>query len=296
MSKEAIYLKGAPSVTVAPAMSPNSSPDAIGWELLKESNDVKSLRRFIEQFPTSRRRSEVLARISMLESPRVTKVAPTILSPTETLINHWVLGVKIQDFDEDIAASLGVENVKGALVNEVTVGGLAAASGLKAQDLIMSVDSAAIANSREFARKIAEFAPNTVVELKVLRAGKEEAVKAKLRRIPSANDEVVKVEPENAKTPQLGSLGMAFLNALLGQKSASKGLLIAKVSNDSDAAIKGLKFGDIVFEINSQPVASAADIEAAVQKARDFGRPSVLMTVESPGQLRRVVSVKMVTK
>jgi serine protease Do len=70
---------------------------------------------------------------------------------------------------------------------------------------------------------------------------------------------------------------------------------ISDVDGDSDAATKGLKAGDVVLEINSQPVTAAADIEAAVKKAQDAGRPSVLLTVRS-GDQRRVVSIKMVSK
>ncbi len=210
-------------------------------------------------------------------------------------VSRGWLGVKIQDVDEDIAASLGVKDAKGALVNEVTANGPAAASGLKTQDLIQSVNTTVIANSRELARKIAEFAPNTTVDVKVLRAGKEETIKVKLGKFPGANDEVAKVDPAKPVTPELGSLGMAF-GALPGQKATIKeGVQIVEVGTESDAAVKGLKSGDVVLEINSQPVNSPVEIETAVKNAQDAGRPSVLMTVKS-GDQRRVVSVKMVTK
>jgi serine protease Do len=225
------------------------------------------------------------------------KVAAEVIEQLKTAgsVSRGWLGVKIQDVDEDIAASMGMKDAKGALVNEVTANGPAAASGLKTQDLIQSVDTTAIINSRELARKIAEYAPNTTVDVKVLRAGKEETIKVKLGRFPGASDEVAKVDPAKPVTPELGSLGMSF-GSLPGQKNAIKdGVQIAEVDNDSDAALKGLKTGDVVLEINSQPVTSAADIEAAVKKAQDAGRPSVLMTVKS-GEQRRVVPVKMVTK
>ncbi|MEQ1611580.1 MAG: PDZ domain-containing protein, partial [Hyphomicrobiaceae bacterium] len=161
--------------------------------------------------------------------------------------------------------------------------------------LIQSVNTTVIANSRELARKIAEFAPNTTVDVKVLRAGKEETIKVKLGKFPGANDEVAKVDPAKPVTPELGSLGMAF-GALPGQKATIKeGVQIVEVGTESDAAVKGLKSGDVVLEINSQPVNSPVEIETAVKNAQDAGRPSVLMTVKS-GDQRRVVSVKMVTK
>ncbi len=206
-------------------------------------------------------------------------------------VSRGWLGVKIQDVDEDIAASLGVKDAKGALVNEVTVGGPAAASGLKTQDLIQSVNGAAIGSSRELARKIAEFAPDTNVDVKVLRAGKEETIKVKLGKFPGSTEVAAKVEPTKPTAAEFGSLGLSF-----NQKAASTdGVAINDVDAESDASTKGLRAGDVVIEINSQAVATTADIEAAVKKAQDAGRPSVLITVKS-GDQRRVVSVKMVTK
>lgn len=206
-------------------------------------------------------------------------------------VSRGWLGVKIQDVDEDIAASLGVKDAKGALINEVTTPGPAAASGLKTQDLIQAVNGAAIGNSRELARKIAEFAPDTTVDVKLLRAGKEETIKVKLGKFPGSTEVAAKVEPTKPTAAEFGSLGLSF-NA----KGATKdGVPISDVDAESDASTKGLKSGDVVIEVNSQTVVTAADIEAAVKKAQDGGRPSVLITVKS-GDQRRVVSVKMVTK
>jgi serine protease Do len=212
------------------------------------------------------------------------------LKSSGSVSRGW-LGVKIQDVDEDIAASIGVKDAKGALVNEVTVGGPAAASGLKTQDLIQSVNGAPVANSRELARKIAEFAPDTNVDVKVLRAGKEETVKVKLGKFPGSTEVAAKVEPTTPTPAEFGPLGLSF-NA---KAAAKDGVTIGDVDPESDASTKGLRTGDVVVEVNSQTVATQADIEAAVKKAQDAGRPSVLITVKS-GDQRRVVSVKMVNK
>ncbi len=210
-------------------------------------------------------------------------------------VSRGWLGVKIQDVDDDIAATLGIKETKGALVNEVTANGPAAASGLRTQDLILSVGGAAIANSRELARKIAEYTPDTAVDVKVLRAGKEELIKVKLGKFPSSTDEVAKVEPVKPGKTELGSLGLAF-GPVAGAKAGSKeGVQITDVGSESDASTKGLKAGDVVLEINSQAVASAADVDAAVKKAEDAGRPGVLVTLKS-GDQKRVVSIKMATK
>ena len=100
-----------------------------------------------------------------------------------TVSRGW-LGVKIQNIDEDTASSLGLNEPKGALITEITPNGPSSGSGLKAQDAILQINGAKIADSRELARKIAEFAPNTNVDVKVWRNGKEETVKVKLGTLP----------------------------------------------------------------------------------------------------------------
>ena len=69
-------------------------------------------------------------------------------------VNRGWLGVKIQNIDEDTAASLGLTEPKGALVTEVTTPGPAAEAGLKNGDAILSVNGSAVADSRDLARQI----------------------------------------------------------------------------------------------------------------------------------------------
>src|SRR6185437_14028341 len=79
----------------------------------------------------------------------------TQLKAGGTVKRGW-LGVKIQNVDEDTAASLGLTDAHGALVSEVTPNGPAAAAGIKTQDAILQVNNDKIVDSRDLARKIAE--------------------------------------------------------------------------------------------------------------------------------------------
>jgi serine protease Do len=215
----------------------------------------------------------------------------TQLRSSGSVSRGW-LGVKIQTIDEDTAAGLGLSDAKGALINEVTSGGPAAAAGLKTQDAILSVNGEAIADSRDLARKIAEFSPNTSVDVRILRAGREQTVKVKLGQFPGSREEIARLEqgPSPADN-EVGSLGLAFAPSR-GGKAAGGGVTISEVDGSSDAATKGLKAGDVVLEVNSQPVASSEEVEAAVKKAKDMGRRAVLLSVKSADQ-QRVVAVQI---
>ncbi len=210
------------------------------------------------------------------------------LKSSGTVSRGW-LGVKIQNIDEDTAASLGLSEPKGALVSEVTPNGPAAASGIKTQDAILQVNGTKIADSRELARKIAEFAPNTTVDVQVWRGNAMQTVKVKLGLFPTSNEEVAKAEAPKAPT---GTKALEQLGMKLSTARGGEGVAISEVDAGSDAASKGLKAGDRILEVAGQPVTTADDVAAGVKKAAELGRRAVLLHVKS-GDQKRFVAVQM---
>ena len=213
-------------------------------------------------------------------------------------VNRGWLGVKIQNVDEDTAASLGLSTAKGALISEVTTAGPAAAAGLKAQDAILQVNADPIADSRDLARKIAEFAPDTMVDVKVWRNNAEQTVKVKLGLFPANQEALAKLGGGDGDKPdksslELSQLGLTLMPARSGNKDG--GVAIAEVDPSSDAAEKGLKPGDIILEVSGQQVAIPDDVVAGVKKAQDLKRSAVLLHVKSADQ-KRFVAVQLKEK
>ena len=211
------------------------------------------------------------------------------LRTNKTVSRGW-LGVKIESVDEDKAASLGLKEPRGALVNEITANGPAASSALKAGDVILSVNGAAIESSRDLARKIAELAPNTNVSLNVSRYGKTETVSVKLGTFPS--DQQIAGAPKAEPAP--GSTELAALGLTVTETKGPKaeGVLIKDVDGESDAATKGLKSGDLILEVQGKPVKNADDVSAGIKKAKDDGRKAVLLRVKQ-GETVRFVAVQL---
>ena len=208
-------------------------------------------------------------------------------------VSRGWLGVKIESIDDDKAAGLGLGETRGALVNEATAGGPAVAAGLKAGDAIVSVNGDKIRDSRELARKIAEFAPNTKVNVEVFRYGKTQNISVTLGSFPGSK-ELAKLEeePANPASTELSQLGISLAAAAGGRASGDDGVMISDVENGSDAAAKGLKNGDFILEIQGVPVANPGDVEAGVKKAKDLGRKAVLLRVKS-GEAVRFVAVQL---
>lgn len=219
-------------------------------------------------------------------------------------VSRGWLGVKIQNVDEDTAASIGLAAAHGALVSEVTPNGPAAKSGIKTQDAILQVNGEKIADSRDLARKIAELPPNSDVDVKVWRNNAEQSIKVKLGLFPknaeaamngdNNNDDNGKNDNDNdSKSVDLSQLGITLMPARAGKDA--QGVAIAEVDPTSDAAEKGLKPGDVILEVSGQAVSSPDDVISGVKKAQDLKRTAVLLHVKSADQ-KRLVAVQLTKK
>jgi serine protease Do len=213
------------------------------------------------------------------------------LKKSGTVSRGW-LGVKIQNVDEDTASAIGLADPKGALVSEVTPNGPAAGSGLKVQDAIIAVNADKIADSRDLARKIADYAPDTTVDVKVWRSNKEEIVKVRLGKFPGSADEIAKLEQgkpagelDNTELDQLGL-------TLAPSKGGAEGVAVMEVDPDSDAAEKGIKAGDVILEVGGSSVAGPSDVADGVKKASELGRKAVMLYIKSADQ-RRIVPIQL---
>jgi serine protease Do len=209
------------------------------------------------------------------------------------MVSRGWLGVKIQNVDEDTAASLGLNDAKGALVSEVTPDGPAAAAGLRTQDAILQVNGEAIADSRDLARKIAEYAPDTEVDVKVWRGSRETSIKVKLGLFPSNPEAAMKAKPEDKPATaslELSQLGITLMPART--PGAEGGVVIAEIDPSSDAAQKGLKAGDIILEVSGQAVKAPDDVVTGVKKAQELKRSAVLLHIKSADQ-KRFVAVQL---
>ena len=200
-------------------------------------------------------------------------------------VSRGWLGVHIQDVTEDIAASLGMAKTHGALVTKVTKGGPAAHDGVHVGDAIIAVNGDEVRDSRDLARKIASYAPGTTVRVGVVRDGARKTISVRLGTFP-APERLAALEQGKPASTEVEDLGLTLAPASEAGGDGKEGVVITEVDPTSEAAIKGLRPGDVILEVSSEPVSTPEDVARGVRKARERGRKAVLMRVRSGGQQR----------
>ena len=175
------------------------------------------------------------------------------------------LGVQVQPLTADLAKQFGMKTEKGILVVDVTEGGPADKGGLKRGDVIVGFDGKAVDNPFQLKNLVASTKPGKTIELKIVREGKTLVLPLTLTELSTEAASVPASEMNNS----LKGVTVQDLNAdilkQLGITREIQGVVILNVDEDS-RALGLLKRGDIIMEINRNPVHSAAEFQNAVSK------------------------------
>ena len=197
-------------------------------------------------------------------------------------VTRGYLGVGIQDVTRDLADSLGLKTAKGALVTQPTDDGPASKAGINSGDVIIDVDGKTINNALDLSRTIAGKSPDTAVQLKLWRNGKEETVNVTLGKLDEST-QVASAEPTPVEpaAPAQSSVGLTLV-----PNSNGDGLLVQEIDPESVAADKGFAVGDAILSVDNKPVASAKDFEDAIAGVKSSGRGTALIKAERDGNVR----------
>jgi len=208
------------------------------------------------------------------------------------------LGVRIQDVDESIAESLGLGKARGALVSGVDEKGPSAGAGFRPGDVIVTFDGKPVANAHELPKIVATSPVGKPVDVVLVREGKEMTKKVTLGRLEDNEAKLAKAAEEDEKPalplPVAHAQGLDLLPLDDGARvkfqikdSVKSGVVIGKVDPASAAAEQHLAPGDVIVEVNRQPVTAPEDVMAKTKALKDEGRKTALLLLANPqGQAR----------
>jgi serine protease Do len=202
------------------------------------------------------------------------------------------IGATVQPLTPELAEAMKLKGqLTGALVSEVTPKSPAEKAGIKTGDVITSVNGKKVSDARELRLMIGSMAPGTNVQLEVNREGQSKTFNIELTEMPAGvAGEGAEALPEESAQPEkatvFGGVAVADItddirNALNLSKDV-KGAVIAEIDAESPAAKAGLREGDVIQEVNKQPVKNAKDLVAISKKLKP--NEKILIRVWSQGR------------
>ncbi len=202
------------------------------------------------------------------------------------------IGASVQTLTPELAEAMKLKGQPtGALVGEVTPKSPSEKAGMKTGDVITSVNGKKISDARELRLMIGSMAPGTKVQIEVNREGQSKTINVELAEMPPGEAEQgAETTPEESAQPEkatvFGGVAVADVtddirNALNLSKDI-KGAVIAEIDADSPAGKAGLREGDVIQEVNKQPVKNAKDLVAISKKLKP--NEKILIRVWSQGR------------
>ncbi|MEN8781567.1 MAG: DegQ family serine endoprotease [Desulfobacterales bacterium] len=186
------------------------------------------------------------------------------------------MGVGIQDLTPELAEYYKVKGESGVLVTQIFEGDPADKAGIKANDIITTVNGEPVTSSRELSRRIAALGVGQKAKITIMRDGREKTVTVETAK---RQEEQTLASKEAESDDKLG-LSLQSLEpdmaARLGYDESEKGVLVTGVESGSKADKAGVQQGDLVKEINRKPVTGMEDFRKQLNQVKK-GDPIMLL-------------------
>jgi serine protease Do/serine protease DegQ len=173
-------------------------------------------------------------------------------------VKRGVLGVNVQTLTPDIAQSMELGNVQGALVSQVVGDSAAEKAGLKAGDVVTSINGKAVKDAAGLRNSIGLLSVGDKVDIALLRDGQPRRITAMIG------------ERDAAAEARASGLHAGLEGASLEDAPGGGGVVIRAVAEGSPAAQRGLRANDLILGVGRTRIANLDEFVSATQDATAF--------------------------
>ena len=177
-------------------------------------------------------------------------------------VQRAILGVSIGDVTAELAQEKGLEEIEGVYVRGVRAEGAAKQAGIKAEDIIISIDDTRVNSSAELQETVSKYRPGQDVSVVVKRDGKLKQFDVVLRNLEGST-EIVK------KNDVIDALGASFEPLTEREKQSlgiESGIRVKSVKEGKFMKL-GIREGFILTMVNKKPVSSVKDITSILDES-----------------------------
>ena len=185
------------------------------------------------------------------------------------------LGVHITDVDKETMKALGLKDRHGALVPQVEAGSAADKAGIRAGDVIISIDGELIRKAHDLPIRVARHTPGDKVKVGIIRDGKQRVLSVTVEAMP--DDQVARGDQpkQDGSNVRLGMV-VENLSADMAARLRTRvktGVMVQQVQQGMPAANAGIQRGDVIFRINGKDL---PDMKTFSKLAKTFKHGEVL--------------------
>lgn len=183
------------------------------------------------------------------------------------VVRGW-LGVGIQSLTKELAEQFGVKEGQGVLINEVYQNDPAHLAGIKPGDIILTVNNSPVDTPNQLSRLVAKVEPGEKADIRVLRDGQELTYSVLL---VEKHDQAIVISLPTQKTELKLGLDVQALTAALAEQfelQETSGVLVSSVERGGLAHSEGIQEGDLITEVNRQPVRTVTEFSETVGKIK----------------------------
>jgi len=182
------------------------------------------------------------------------------------IVQRAFLGITIRDLNNELADELKLKVSEGVYVDSVIANGSAADAGLLKADVIIKIDETVIQSVPQLQEHIGRHRPNDVINLLVLREGKEKILKVTLKNKDNKKDIITK-DSKNV----LESLGIE-LEALeakdLKKLKVEAGVKVTKINAGKIRYNTDMRTGFIITKIDKQEIKTVEDVQSILKNKK----------------------------
>jgi serine protease Do len=215
-------------------------------------------------------------------------------------IDRPVLGVMIKDLDEVFAKSVGLDKVKGVLVNDVVKNSASDKAGIESQDIILSIDGTPVNSVSELQGTIVVKKVGDKVKVKIWRNKKEiektVTLQARTEDLTVASDDK---SENNSSIDQNGTVTFSKLGFTVAPLSSenkdnfdvTSGVFIKSVDKNSSAAARGLGPNGVILSADMQEIKTTGQLKKIIDSKKSgeaimfkikYSNANILVAVEIP--------------
>jgi serine protease Do/serine protease DegQ len=198
-------------------------------------------------------------------------------------VKRGLLGVNIYSLTPDMAKSLNITNTQGVLVSQVTEGSAAEKAGIKAGDVITSINNQSIKSNSELRNAIGLSRVGDKLDVALIRDRKPMHVTAVINEIPSTAAATPSSHAGSSAAPDSGAVHPGLKGATLADAPEGDGVIVKAVEPRSAAEAAAIRAGDRIEGANRQTIAGVKELRDVAKRGG-----ALVLTIRRGNQLMLV--------